>query len=97
MTDFDEKAEHNTELTPARMNSTSSRPNQTHHLGNPDGTLPIRPYLLPKESPLHVPPHVVLAEVEDDIKVLKKHIIEVYISCWLHINLKCVVAAQKEL
>ena len=71
MSDIEEKSDHHTELTPSLPQTSHN----AHHLGS--ASLPIRPYLLPKESPLHVPPHVVLAEVEDDIKVLKKHIIEV--------------------
>lgn len=33
-----------------------------------------KPYLLPKESPLHVPPHVALARIDDDMEVLKNQI-----------------------
>mmetsp|Transcript_3931 Transcript_3931/g.6164 ORF Transcript_3931/g.6164 Transcript_3931/m.6164 type:complete len:176 (+) Transcript_3931:126-653(+) len=34
----------------------------------------IKPYLLPKESPMHVPPHVVLSRIDDDVERLKKEI-----------------------
>ena len=33
-----------------------------------------KPYLLPKESPLHIPPHVVMARIDDDVEHLKTQI-----------------------
>lgn len=36
-----------------------------------------KPYLLPKESPFHVPPHVVMARLDDEVKELQAHVREV--------------------
>ena len=33
-----------------------------------------KPYLLPKENPLHIPPHVVLSRLDDEIELLKKEV-----------------------
>lgn len=68
------------------MNETSSASNDDHATINADaairvstadagcGNIPTgvsKPYLLPKESPMHVPPHVAMARIDDDVERLK--------------------------
>ena len=33
-------------------------------------------YLLPKESPMHVPPHVAMSRIDDDVEHLKTQILK---------------------